>query len=140
MRRVAAILIGSLSMATLEPILVPTPVFAQNTSGSMVCNRLSSDYEGLSKSISAITAEGVADDSAPRELVRQQRIGNEISKGSITLSLMTINKCGLPNEAPSDRYSSAALSCSLATMKGETGDACDRTKWQRDLGTITLIK
>ena len=130
----------------LVPPLDRKPVVQQDEPSS--CAKLSAMYENVSMNISAISAEGLADDSAPRELVRQQRIGNEYARAQTMVALMSAKRCPVPDATPGDYYALVALTCRTDMLKAtmangryndhpDTPASCDRTKWRTDLDDMT---
>jgi hypothetical protein len=104
------------------------------------CEKLMRQYEGVSMEISAIEAQGLGDDSAPRELVRQQKTAAQMTKGQILVALMQAAKCQLPELAPDSYYIIPATQCETdrlrETSSGSDADAekskkdCNRDFWE----------
>jgi len=140
---IAAVTAAQASAPKLAPPPDRKPVIQQDEPPSS-CANLSANYQNVSMNISAIAAEGVSDDSAPRELVRQQRIGNEYAKAQTMVSLMTAKHCPAPDVIPGDYYTIAALKCRNDVMQATIANGrynehpaipatCDRSKWVTDI-------
>jgi hypothetical protein len=87
------------------------------------------------KEIAAIYAEGVADNSAPRATLREQRTTNELQLIRLNLDLMIQHRCPV-SSVPVTRsaYLLNALTCETERLRNpsETSPAaCDRATWQR---------
>jgi hypothetical protein len=103
------------------------------------CSVFAGAIDDAEKSMSAEHAEGVADNSAPRATLREQRIANYLQAAAINLTLMTRHNCP-PRKMPIDTraYYLDALKCGNAQMQrsssAESPPECDRAKWQRMFG------
>lgn len=76
-------------------------------------------------------AEGVGDNSAPRETNRQIETSNSLAQGSMIITLMQARHCTPPDHAPSiKRYFSPALTCSTDRLKAEDPASCKMDNWQ----------
>jgi hypothetical protein len=113
----------SMSVATAAP--APSA-----TAGT--CSSLATDYDGIEKSLASNYAEGIGDNSAPRETYRQIKNSNDLARASMVLTLMQAHHCSLPDHAPSMvRYLSAALSCATDRLKSTSESAsCKMETWQ----------
>jgi hypothetical protein len=76
-------------------------------------------------------AEGVGDDSAPRETYRQIKSSNSLAQANMAVELMEAHHCALPDHVASvKRYFSPALTCSTDRLKTEQPDSCKMESWQ----------
>ena len=104
---------------------VPTPP------SSSVCPKLATDYDQIEKSLAVTEAEGIGDNSAPRETNRQVEDSNLLTRASMMLTLMEAHHCTLPDHAPSAaRYLSSALTCAKDRLKGALGAETPSCKMQ----------
>jgi hypothetical protein len=94
--------------------------------------------------MSALTVQGLFDNSAPRETLRQQQIGNDYQAIAINLSLAAQAHCASRRVAiVANAYISPALECEHVRTQAETNamrgattpptvqPECDRSKWKR---------
>lgn len=96
------------------------------------CPDFDAAIDKLTKNIALSSAEGLVENSAPRQTNRELRINNQLQLININLSLMAQNKCAA-RKAPVNPmvYLSEALDCATAQLKGEQDSpACDMTKWK----------
>lgn len=97
------------------------------------CTKLAADYDQVEKALAMTEAEGVGDNSAPRETNRQVEDSNYLARASMTLTLMEANHCALPDHAPSSiRYLSSALTCATDRLKSPIGSetpSCKMENW-----------
>jgi hypothetical protein len=121
------------SVASAPSISIAAPATASNSSLG-ACASLAMDYDQVEKSLALTYAEGVGDDSAPRETNRQMKYANDLSRASMMLTLMEARHCALPDHAPSYlRYLSPALSCAKDRITSAIGDetpSCKMESWQ----------
>ncbi len=105
---------------------------------SMAITNAQDVYEDFEKSIehslkwiALYNAEGMAEDSAPRETNRQLKINNEYFKIMIQLQLMEMNNCKpIRNSLNSNKYFFDALKCVTEKLKGNNNSpACDVDNW-----------
>lgn len=99
-----------------------------------VCVDFERAVDNSLKIIASESAEGVADDSAARETMREARIGNHLQLISINLGLMRDQKCPT-RKTPiyMGEFLKNALECSIARMKGEKDSAsCSFENWKRE--------
>lgn len=101
------------------------------------CKELAAAIADSEKAIARQFAQGVGDDSAPRDTTRQLRVSNELAAIQINLMLMERQKCPLPTD-PIDThgtvYLSPALDCARIAMNGtpaEAKEACNTSDWKR---------
>lgn len=95
------------------------------------CSKLAAEYDQIEKSLAMIYADGVGDNSAPRETNRQMRAANDMARASIVVTLLQANRCSLPDHAPSmARYFSPALTCSTDQLKTPQPESCKMENWQ----------
>ena len=88
-------------------------------------------YISSNKHLSSIWADGIADDSAPRETNRQLRALNARMEQLIVIQQMQSIGCKLPEQISSvGHYLSPALDCATATLRGNSeSPKCDRNTW-----------
>ena len=126
--------IATLVCTALTPsVSISAPVPATSGPASPgVCSKLAGDYDQAEKSLSMTYAEGVGDDSAPRETYRQIENSNDLARASMMLTLMQAHHCALPDHAPSEAtYLSNALTCTTDRLKGTSDPAsCKFENWQ----------
>jgi hypothetical protein len=115
-------------------LLASTNALDAQTRPSADCARLQRVIESSEKEIAAIYAEGVADNSAPRASMREQRTTNELQIIRLNLDLMIQHRCPLPT-TPIMRatYLLGALRCENERLQspGSSPAACDRATWRR---------
>ena len=77
-------------------------------------------------------AEGIGDDSAPRQTNRDVENSNSLLRASMVLTLMQAHHCALPDHSPSmATYLSPALSCVTDRLKGTSEPpTCNQATWQ----------
>jgi hypothetical protein len=128
--------------ATIVPALVcaaciSNPTYAAPTGGAStasgaVCGKLSADYDQVEKALALTYAEGVGDNSAPRDTSRKIEESNDLARASMMLTLMQAHHCQMPDHAPSDmRYMSNALTCATDMLRsGADAPSCKTDTWQ----------
>jgi hypothetical protein len=123
----AAALVGA-ALAPSQTLAAP----AAPATPSGICPSLAREYDGIEKSLASTYAEGIGDDSAPRETNRQVENSNDLMRASMVLTLMQAHHCSLPDHSPSAiRYLSPALSCATDRLKGVSQPpSCDQSTWQ----------
>jgi hypothetical protein len=96
------------------------------------CASLARDYDQIEKGMALTWAEGVGDNSAPRDTSRKIEQSNFLARASMMLTLMQAHHCQLPDHAPSDaRYMSNALTCSTDLLRsGADAPSCKMDTWQ----------
>ena len=120
-------------------IVSPTVAKTQDTSPQQrLCEIYENLYDGANKKLAAIAAEGILDDSAPRETNRQTRALNQRIFQLILIFQMQAHKCDIPKFPSSGTgYMADALECQTRLMFGPSEHPdCDRSKWtyiQNDL-------
>jgi hypothetical protein len=84
------------------------------------------------KLIASERAEGISDNSAPRETMRVIKINNYLQVINMNLMLMKEAKCSLRKKPITmGEYMKEALECQLAQMKGEKDSpACKMESWK----------
>jgi hypothetical protein len=125
--------IAALAGAALVPSpSISAPATASTTSGSSaVCSQLAGDYDQVEKALAMTFAEGVGDNSAPRETYRQIESSNSLAQANMIITLMEARHCALPDHAPSiKRYFSPALTCSTDRLKTSQPESCKMENWQ----------
>src|SRR5207248_2717613 len=117
---ISALLLTSISAGAAPSHKAPQRKVAARREPA-ICTSLANDYEGASKSLAMLQADGLIDNSAPRATMRETQSANILEKARITMDLMKNNGCKGPTSAPSgDRYLSNALECKTAVLKQET--------------------
>ena len=100
-----------------------------------LCEVYAGEYDGANREMARIVAEGILDNSAPRETARQLELLNERLLQLITMQQMEFHGCDLPKiPSGSAGYFISALNCKT---KGEIGSPeCDTGKWKSTLGHL----
>jgi len=131
LRAIAAVALVSASFAPTAQVAAAPASPSASASGG-VCAKLTADYEQINKALALTYAEGVGDDSAPRETNRQVETANNLSRASMTLTLMQAHHCSMPDYEPSvARYMSPALTCATDMLKsGADAASCKMESWQ----------
>eukprot|EP00919_Chromeraceae_sp_WS-2016_P016758 GHVR01040063.1.p1 GENE.GHVR01040063.1~~GHVR01040063.1.p1 ORF type:complete len:133 (-),score=10.37 GHVR01040063.1:55-453(-) len=100
----------------------------------MGCEKLMDEYVQVNKELSAIWADGIVDDSAPRATNRELKALNGRMIQSMSIDMMIAKNCPLPDQPSSFViYLSPALACSTEGYKGtkeSIAAKCDRATWQ----------
>jgi hypothetical protein len=124
-------------MCRLAGAVVLTAI-SLGASGLAAAQQTCANYEsaidtGL-KFIALEKAEGIGDNSAPRETNRQLKIANELAVIQANLALLIASKCPPPARSlNTSAYFLPAMKCSTARMKGEQKPAaCELKDWKRD--------
>ena len=142
-------IIHVISVAAALGLCVNGPSYAQATAAgaaaSGVCQKLSGDYESLSKDLAVLEADGLTDNSAPRSQVRATRENTAFQKAALLVTFMQSAKCSLPAKLPDGMlYVTPALECQAARLrysndygtakqeqsKADSEAKCDRSKWE----------
>ena len=116
-------------------LFLSAAIVAAPSSGPMsTCADLAASYDDISKELASIDAEGVGDNSAPREAVRQTRTNSEYLKATMVITLLAQNKCTAPKQLPdSITYAIPAMQCETALLTWPDAkslpDKCIRAKW-----------
>lgn len=123
-----------LAGATLATMLASSVATAQ----SVLCRQLEGQIRLAEMNMAAEFAEGVGDNSAPRETTRQLRIGNQWAAVQAHLATMQANSCAPISRAISgSRYIGAALACSTDRLRGQSNpESCKRSTWKADESVI----
>jgi hypothetical protein len=122
-----------LSAALLPGKVIAAPAGAATPAVTNVCSKLGGDYDQVEKSLALTYAEGVGDNSAPRDTSRKIEESNDLARASMMLTLMQAHHCSLPDHAPSHaRYMSNALTCATDMLRsgGEVPPSCKTETWQ----------
>lgn len=105
---------------------------AQTTQCSSTLASLAQDE----KRLAYLEADGVMDDSAPRQTNRQIKITNHLLKMNMTMQFAIAGKCNLPKEPYSSAgYMSSAYACTIAEATARVTNSkvkipdCDDSKW-----------
>jgi hypothetical protein len=124
-------IVVAISIAFAGPMLAQSPA-------STDCRALSTAIDYAEKDMSMLYVEGVGDDSAPREAVRQQQVGNDLQVIALNMALAARLGCPSRREPVTTRnYMSAAIKCQTALNAGTTQapkdpPECFRENWTRD--------
>jgi hypothetical protein len=95
-----------------------------------VCKELEYAVEHSKKLIARYELQGILDDSAPREIIRQLEINNTLQLLNYHSGLMAQNRCSPTKESFStSSYQHDALKCSAEGSKNP--EACNTSKWTR---------
>jgi hypothetical protein len=131
-RSVSALALASASILVTPQMATAAPAAAAAPATPGVCSKLAADYDQIDKALALTYAEGVGDNSAPRETNRQIESANYLARGSMTLTLMQAHHCAMPDHASSDsRYISAALNCATDMLKSSAdAPSCKMDTWQ----------
>lgn len=120
-------------VCTLALIVLPQLSVAQTQQVSQAdCQAFETAIESGVKGVALILAEGIIDNSAPRQTYRSADINNKLQIINLNLLLEVQNKCPIRKTpiVPSI-YLSEALDCNLAQVKGEKDSpACDMKNWK----------
>lgn len=105
------------------------------TRPSTQCASFQRVIDASEKEMAAIYAEGVADNSAPRATLREQRTTNELQIIRLNVDLMVQHRCPIP-ALPITRsaYLLNALTCANERLRNPSATspaACDRETWRR---------
>lgn len=120
---------------------VPGPALAQAAASAAApagrCAGLANDWRAIEIALARSSAEGIADDSAPRATMRAGQDTANYTKAGIVLRLMEANRCPLPSRAPSSTtFMLEAMECKTASMKASIPEiragipACDLKTWK----------
>jgi hypothetical protein len=130
-----AILALSLAVATMP--VAPTMAQTVAAKPTTKCGRLADQWRGYEVDLANNHADGAADDSVPRATMRDVEDSATFTQAQITLELMEVNKCALPDGPPAYLvFFSEALSCRLARMKATLDQLkagvpeCDSKNWK----------
>lgn len=95
------------------------------------CKALLDQYIVQTKRLASEKADGVGDNSAPRETMRQLKILNLNMMRQMNLDMMIAGKCLLPDKPASDfNYSINALQCATKIVQGNyNAPECDYSAW-----------
>jgi hypothetical protein len=101
------------------------------------CTVLADDWRSIEIKLANNAADAVTDNSAPRATMRAAEDTVSYSKAQVTLRLMELNRCTLPDRAPSHlSFFGDALRCKTASLKAnydqlKAGLAeCDYKNWK----------
>jgi hypothetical protein len=141
-------------------VMQPTNVFAQtsnrasapqpsasrpNVAPQLTCAVLLGRYNDENKQLSEIWAEGLFDDSAPRESNRGLQALNSRMIQQMAVQMMISKQCTLPIEASGYiYYSLAAMECRTArrvqpSSATESPAACNKSTW-RSITDVPVTK
>jgi hypothetical protein len=128
--RICMLALAGASLSSIAANAFAAPVPAAASSG--VCASLAHDYDQVEKGMALTWAEGVGDNSAPRDTGRKIEASNFLARASMMLTLMQAHHCQMPDHAPSDgRYMSNALTCSTDLLRsGADAPSCKMETWQ----------
>jgi hypothetical protein len=128
---------ATIVLALVCAACISNPTYAAPTGGTSaasggVCSKLSVDYDQVEKSLALTYAEGVGDNSAPRDTSRKIEESNDLSRAFMMLTLMQAHHCEMPDHAPSEmRYMSNALTCATDMLRsGADAPSCKTGTWQ----------
>jgi hypothetical protein len=106
-------------------------VFVPSSAFASVCDDLKRQFDFSNRSIAEINADGIVDNSAPREASRQAKISNHKLDQLMILEFMKAHKC--PFDAKlggSVLYALQALECELEKTKGNfKSEKCNTLAW-----------
>lgn len=107
-------------------LLLPLRVSAQSA-----CADFDAAIELSLKRIASSYVEGLTDNSAPRQALRNSEMANELATININITLQIQNKCPVRKTSINwTKYVGAALGCRASAMKDEKDSpACDINKW-----------
>jgi hypothetical protein len=110
----------------------PPPAAAAPAKPLTTCEGLARDWRTAEVTLAKNDVEELADNSAPRATMRAIRDNNALQLASITLTLMSNNKCPLPKRAPSEvTYMLPAMECRTEQLKGNyKAPQCDYSTWK----------
>ena len=95
------------------------------------CANFAHAYEASNKAIGTIIAQGLTDNSAPRQTNRELGMINERLQQPIVLQQMRAYGCRFPTETSSGgAYLLKAMKCENEMLKGRRdAPECDQDKW-----------
>ncbi len=110
--------------------LMATPAQAQTPP---LCERINTSLDNLAKDDAAIFAEGLGDNSAPRETTRQLReLNNGIQRNTL-VQVAIANRCSLARIPPgAGAFMLPAMECATQRLRQPTSTEipqCDRSTW-----------
>lgn len=96
-----------------------------------LCEECEKSIDHSLKLIASYYADGIADDSAPRETSRQLKMNNEYFKIMINLQLMESNNCKPINHTLNyTKYLKDAIECATQKLMGNyDSPECDINSW-----------
>lgn len=115
---------------------------SEKTPQQVLCEVYDRTYDGANKSIASIEAEGISDNSAPRESNRQLKILNERVQQLIVVQQMQAYGCKVPKATSSGvGYMIHAVECSTEQIKGNFNSiTCDRSNWKSILDEVEHVQ
>ncbi|HWA89219.1 MAG TPA: hypothetical protein VG889_04245 [Rhizomicrobium sp.] len=132
MNRAAICFFAVLLEAGRAGAAAPAPAAARPApaAASGACGELVRAYDTSNRKIAQIRADGVLDNSAPRETNRQLKELNERQEQLVVLELMRMRNCPAPLHGGPAPYMTSAMECALETEKGNyKAEICDISKW-----------
>lgn len=122
---------------------------AKSAAGTGICSELQTAIEWSQKRLSSLSAEGIGDDSAPRETMRSNKTTALLQEINSNVAQLGANKCPVyPHVISTSAYMHNAMLCKLADMKAHTAAlsgsadahttlsemsaACNLWNWTRD--------
>lgn len=117
-------------------------LFCVGASAQSICEQLAKSIQLSEGYMSTELANGLLDNSAPREMVRQAKIANAWASVNAALAVMQMNKCApYPRTIREHAYISAALKCKKAIESArppapgepfQRAPECKSETWVRD--------
>lgn len=113
----------------LGSIIIFSPL---KLTASELCKEYYNIYDSANLELAKILSNGILDDSAPREAVRQIEILNQRTLQMITLQQMIFYKCDLPKKPSSEiDYFLPAIECWTEKTDGnDDSPKCDTSTWE----------
>ena len=110
---------------------IAASVFSVSAQAQSTCQDFENAINGETKGIALIMAEGLGDNSAPRQTNRNTEINGKFQLININLQLQIQNKCPVRKTPINPMlYIAEALDCNLARLKDEKNSpACDMMNW-----------
>lgn len=125
-----AFVIGFALLISFVTVGLNEPAMAQKADK---CAFYENAYISSNKHLSSIWADGIGDDSAPRETNRQLKALNERMEQLIVIQQMQAIGCKLPEQTSSHwHYLSPALDCELE--RDLESPKCNRDTWTSTTG------
>lgn len=117
---------------TFIAAFIAASAFSLSVRAQSNCQDFETAIDGDTKGIALIMAEGLGDNSAPRQTNRNLDINSKFQLININLQLQIQNKCPVRKTSINPMvYIGEALDCNLARLKGEKDSpTCDTRNWK----------
>ncbi len=112
--------------------------FGWAADNAKLCEAYNNTYTEANKNLAMITADGISDNSAPRETNRQLETLNQRTLQLMLIQQMEAHGCRVPKLiSTGGGYLGNALACSL---KSYDSPECDRQKWKSSRDDLEHFK